>query len=101
MPVAVHLLVCGVTKTVEVPQSQLIAVGCPVPGPGRRRALCCARFCVGGSHAGAVHRQGFVQLLDEVIDVPVFVHVEGPDVQKTFGGATGEDVDVPVTMLRA
>ena len=44
VPVVVHVLVYGVTKTVEIPQLQLIAVGFPVPGQGRRRALYCARF---------------------------------------------------------
>ena len=43
VPVVVHVLVYGMMKTVEFPQLPL-AVGVSVPGQGRQRARCCARF---------------------------------------------------------
>ena len=85
VPVVVHVLVYGMMKTVEVPQVQFIErvsssswtklLKCPfvhVEGPDVQKTF--------GGAAGAVHRLGFVQLLDEVIDGPAFVHVQGPDV---------------------
>ena len=107
---------------------------CPVPGQGRRRPRCCARFLMSvelpqvqfidrvsssswtkwltcplcTSRVQTCRRRLEVQFIG--VDVPVAVHVEGPDVQKTFGGSAGavhrhgfvelldEGIDVPVVV---